>query len=931
MVEGFAPLRPSAKRGAGWQRRWRRLWGTLMAKKNEILLSIALEGDQEIKSKLQAVGEAGKKSLSDLEKSFADVGKSLGKLPEGAGGGGLQKALAPLLESSGLQSAVEGITGLLGKLGRVGGIVGPPAGIAAIGAELAKVREEAEKTETRLKALGASDGAAKRLRESGRQIDADPKALASGLEEFLPFKRRQELLQSPSDISENQFLAAQRALVAGGKVDRLQTPDAVAKANGFLSGLYSPHDLGDGTQAPGLVAGGLAGLSPSQRNRVARAIGGEFNAPINNADELDLLLQQKDQRGRAPVISPDVVFRALQRDEPAARAAAEKNRTLGDAKERVGGRLGDIKESLGEIFGGPSDKAGIGFQDTVSEGLRHIRERIDANAPLAKQFGESGRDLGERTGIPGVGRAGELLGTTEGFAAGILRDSAKGYGALGSQIGDAIGSTTVGKFLTDPGAIPGNVPQPVGPSQLTPEGLAATKIPLPFARQPEPQPEPPPPSVDRRSELGQPQAVQQPQQFGQADTSQQQFASLGTALQGIIDGLVAKINGINPTDTKVQGPVDGLGIRGEGESTIKSDVADASGAAGESIASLGGAAGGAAEDLKQLASALADAIASARSAGGSSSSNQTESSTKTVQAAAGGGMIRHLDDGGHLSGPGTSTSDSIPAMLSDGEYVIKASSARKIGRGMLDRLNAGGYAEGGFISRMWSRARRFADGGAALDGVLAGIEAGRRAEQNRQREEEAKKHLSDGPHSITYDPASGGAIIDGELHSAGDPLLDDPRVRQVIDDAKRGETQDTGASKSKYKSDFVGRFGHDDDTDTYVATGGLITPHGVAHFAGGGAVGNVAAFTGKTLHFPHFAEGGLLDMPSFAGPAPDLSGLGGSSGGIQELHPVTINMPGGGSVGPLMADRDVLKAIQREARDSANFRAGDPPGWFYGK
>jgi hypothetical protein len=45
--------------------------------------------------------------------------------------------------------------------------------------------------------------------------------------------------------------------------------------------------------------------------------------------------------------------------------------------------------------------------------------------------------------------------------------------------------------------------------------------------------------------------------------------------------------------------------------------------------------------------------------------------------------------GGPVSGPGTGTSDSIPAMLSNGEYVVKASSAKKIGRKALDSLNAG--------------------------------------------------------------------------------------------------------------------------------------------------------------------------------------------------------------------------------------------------
>lgn len=47
--------------------------------------------------------------------------------------------------------------------------------------------------------------------------------------------------------------------------------------------------------------------------------------------------------------------------------------------------------------------------------------------------------------------------------------------------------------------------------------------------------------------------------------------------------------------------------------------------------------------------------------------------------------------GGHM---GSSTSDSIPAMLSKGEYVINARAAARIGRANLDALNASGHALG---------------------------------------------------------------------------------------------------------------------------------------------------------------------------------------------------------------------------------------------
>jgi hypothetical protein len=45
--------------------------------------------------------------------------------------------------------------------------------------------------------------------------------------------------------------------------------------------------------------------------------------------------------------------------------------------------------------------------------------------------------------------------------------------------------------------------------------------------------------------------------------------------------------------------------------------------------------------------------------------------------------------GGFISGAGTATSDSIPAMLSNGEYVMKASSVSKFGAGFMAKINAG--------------------------------------------------------------------------------------------------------------------------------------------------------------------------------------------------------------------------------------------------
>lgn len=60
--------------------------------------------------------------------------------------------------------------------------------------------------------------------------------------------------------------------------------------------------------------------------------------------------------------------------------------------------------------------------------------------------------------------------------------------------------------------------------------------------------------------------------------------------------------------------------------------------------------------------------------------------------------------GGWISGPGTSTSDSVLARLSDGEFVTNAAASAKHGA-LLEAINADGYASGGKAKRDRARSR----------------------------------------------------------------------------------------------------------------------------------------------------------------------------------------------------------------------------------
>lgn len=91
------------------------------------------------------------------------------------------------------------------------------------------------------------------------------------------------------------------------------------------------------------------------------------------------------------------------------------------------------------------------------------------------------------------------------------------------------------------------------------------------------------------------------------------------------------------------------------------------------------------------ATTLATAIAAASSASGASG----------AFSAGLKGLGMGFADGGHVTGPGTKTSDSIMARLSNGEFVMKAAAVDKWGVSFLHAINQGvlpGFADGGLVS-----------------------------------------------------------------------------------------------------------------------------------------------------------------------------------------------------------------------------------------
>ena len=117
--------------------------------------------------------------------------------------------------------------------------------------------------------------------------------------------------------------------------------------------------------------------------------------------------------------------------------------------------------------------------------------------------------------------------------------------------------------------------------------------------------------------------------------------------------------------------------------TMKSSFADA-------FKSLTSGASSGREALKAFADSILNSISDI------SAKMATNMLFSSMGGNAKGGYIPRFQGGGVVEG-GSGFKDDVPALMSGGEYVIKKSSAQKIGYGTLNAINGGGNSRGGSI------------------------------------------------------------------------------------------------------------------------------------------------------------------------------------------------------------------------------------------
>jgi len=851
-----------------------------MAKgKNEILLSIALEGDQEIKQKLKAVGEAGKQSLADIERQVGRAGEGIGRrFAESAVAplSKVQQAFAPFLEGAGVGSIAGG-----GLLGRILGFGGPAAAIAGLGSvalHLAKVSDDIDRQKGRLKSLGDANGFAK-ISGQAKQLGTSVESLQPRYEKFLAFQ--QELNASNSNVihppnfepGDAEASAANVRVINGS---RTSTPPSKEAFRTFDRALFETvrRDFKDEDQAKaiteqfegslyqnnGLTGEALRGLqiSPSASKFVTDSLSQRLGRSFQSPSELARLIDS----GGAQLSAADVINEGAKR-APEADKQAESARGVTEAFNSLKASTGRLDEAIAKIVGSPIVQSIVKSLDKASSGVDKATSFTEQHSEAISTGAKVGVKVGEALPIPAAGALGGVVGGVAGAIVGAIPESVK-------------------RAVSDPGSLAERErpeTQRTGPALPATEPIATSPV-LKALQERELEQQRIRDEIQGKASQPSYPTPPAPQQIPQSATQsgappQQQGASL---FDSFIENLNAKLNSINPPNLKVA-PEDagvGLGIRGSLEDSSQ-NVASALKDAGT-----------------QLAQAIAEITANLKS--NSSSGGEAQSSSAEV-AAAGGGLIRWMDGGGRVMGPGTSTSDSIPAMLSDGEYVIRAEAARKLGRGALDWLNAGNFAEGG--SPSWippgglSRTQEQADWWE---------EVRKKREQQREKDQE-----NSGTRSKRLSGSQSWRDWLAQLRKeTGQNLVGDYGPGESPVDPFTGfDLYINGTPNEHPGLIYEGR------GPSQWSTGGA-----VGHFASGGTV----SFGDSIGHL--FSGGPASDVGSIA----DLSGAGSGA----SLGHYTVDLTMGGSTFRMMSSEETAKQMSAYARDSANFQTGPSPSWAHG-
>jgi hypothetical protein len=353
---------------------------------------------------------------------------------------------------------------------------------------------------------------------------------------------------------------------------------------------------------------------------------------------------------------------------------------------------------------------------------------------------------------------------------------------------------------------------------------------------PEPLPRPRPPEAPPRP----PEPLPPPPQSQTEQPAGQQFAGLGNVIEQLVNKISGSINNLNPKDTNVPNP-EAIGIRGDkGDDQAPQEATN-------HIAALGEAAEQASQKLLSI--------------------NPTSSSSEGETPAPAAADVTTAASGGYISGPGTTTSDSIPALLSNREFVHNAKAVEHYGVPFMHAVN--------------SRTLKFAAGGLADSDKLR----------------EVKGIVDDGS-------------SDTSSHKSKDPFVGDYGEGRAFGD--------TGNTPGFAAGGLVGHFAGGGSVGSSSAIANFRET--VRGFANGGIV-----------EVPHLAIGGMPDISSPTLSKSALDAAGSKSNGLDLSHYGTVDLRHDGGDHRVITQDVTMRNLQSAANHAKRFSTGRQPSWYGGR
>jgi hypothetical protein len=413
---------------------------------DQIKIRIGLEGDADIKKKLDAVSEASKKAGADISKSMnATLGNASKSISESVPTGGLGKAIGaeesfernrvaaerlresihvlhPVLETAGL-----GISNL-GGYARLAG-----AGLGALGAAivgsivvgLLKARDAAEATKRELDALAGGTGS-NGLGGPGAKGDSlfagfkkDADALGTSLEKVLPLARELTDLKAHQEAQKDVPLGWDEKtnnFIPPSTLPRDQQPLTTEQNNAIIKGAGEAGRVGgilpevSEKQIADLIKGATSGkgvLTPEllDKDKLAPVLGSAVTAALRDAGIISgnirntAQLQESIRSGQTEVRGGDI-GPALARDEPKFREQSDKtSRSFSEIVDKVTTGI----EHFGSVVG------------EVTANILNSKEARAVSAGLNKTPGEAASEIGKvlpefpKTALPPLFQGGQGL------------------------------------------------------------------------------------------------------------------------------------------------------------------------------------------------------------------------------------------------------------------------------------------------------------------------------------------------------------------------------------------------------------------------------------------------------------------------------------------------------------------------------------------